>query len=207
MASKSANTTGPRDVDRYIENVGDSAMKQALTRLRGQIREVLPTAVEKISYQIPMFYYQDRGLVSFAAFKAHCAFGFWKGSLLFPDGAKKGEAMGQMGRIASLEDLPPQRELLRLVKAARKLDEEGAAPPRKKAAPAKPAAVPGDLAAALRRNAKARATFEGFPPGRRNEYVAWVVEAKREETRKSRVTRSVEWLAEGKARNWKYEKR
>ncbi len=197
-------TRDPR-VDAYIAKAAPFA-RPILAHLREVVHDGCPDVEETMKWSFPHFV---RGgiLCSMAAFKAHCAFGFWKASLLFPDGAKKGEAMGQLGRISSLEDLPPRRELLRLVKAARRLDDEGAAPPRKKAAPAKPAAVPDDLAAALRRNAKARATFDGFPPSHRNEYVAWIVEAKREETRKRRVSQAIEWIAEGKTRNWKYEKK
>jgi len=196
-------TRDPR-VDAYVAKAAPFA-RPILEHLREVVHEGCPDVVETMKWSFPHFV-RDGILCSMAAFKAHCAFGFWKGSLLFPDGATKGGAMGQLGRIASLEDLPPKRELLRLVKAARKLDDEGVAPPKKKAAPAKPAAVPDDLAAALRRNAKARATFEGFPPSRRNEYVAWVLEAKQEETRKRRVSQAVEWMAEGKSRNWKYER-
>jgi uncharacterized protein YdeI (YjbR/CyaY-like superfamily) len=64
--------------------------------------------------------------------------------------------------------------------------------------------VPADLAAALRRNRKARASFEAFSPSHRREYIEWITEAKREETREKRLATTIEWLEEGKPRHWKY---
>ena len=118
MASKSANTTGPRDVDRYIENVGDSAMKQALTRLRGQIREVVPTAVEKISYQIPMFYYLDRGLVSIAAFKAHCTL-FVQSKAITARLGRRGGLTGSPSSIHFTPDKPIPASVVKAIVRAR----------------------------------------------------------------------------------------
>lgn len=199
---------GKRDprVDAYIEKSAGFA-RPILEHLRETVHSACPDVTETIRWGFPHF---DAGgvLCSMASFKAHCAFGFWKGALLFGDNAKGREAMGQFGRIASIADLPPKRELVRLVKAARKLNEEGvAAPATKTGRPKPPAEVPADLAAALKKSAKARATFEGFPPSHRREYVEWIVEAKRDETRQRRIAQAVEWHAEGKSRNWKYERR
>ena len=63
---------------------------------------------------------------------------------------------------------------------------------------------PPDLAAALKKNAQARATFDGFSPSHKKEYIEWIVEAKRDETRQRRLSQAIEMLAEGKTRNWKY---
>jgi uncharacterized protein YdeI (YjbR/CyaY-like superfamily) len=112
--------------------------------------------------------------------------------------------MGQFGRIASLSDLPRDGVLLGYVREAARLNETGEKVPRKPPQPKKLLATPPDLAAALKKNAKARATFQGFSPSHKREYVEWITDAKTEETRKKRLHTAVEWMAEGKPRNWKY---
>jgi uncharacterized protein YdeI (YjbR/CyaY-like superfamily) len=115
--------------------------------------------------------------------------------------------MGQFGRITRLADLPPKKVIAGYVKAAMKLNEEGVkARVRAKPKAARPVRVPADLAAALKKNAKARATFEGFPPSHRREYVDWITAAKREETRARRLATAIAWMAEGKSQNWRYER-
>ena len=113
--------------------------------------------------------------------------------------------MGNLGRITSVKDLPSRKVLGGYVKAAMRLNEDGVVVHKRKA-PKPEAAVPPELAAALKKNRKAAATWEKFPPGHRREYATWIAEAKREETKAKRVAQAVEWMAEGKARNWKYEK-
>ena len=199
---------GTRDarVDAYIAKAAPFA-RPILGHLREIVHSACPDVEETIRWGFPHF---DAGgvLCSMASFKAHCAFGFWKGAVLFGDTEKGREAMGQFGRIASIADLPPKRELVRLVKAARKLNEEGVAAPKTKAGkPKPPVETPADLAAALKKNAKARAAFEAFPPSHRREYVEWLVEAKRDETRRRRLEQALEWMAEGKSRNWRYERK
>jgi uncharacterized protein YdeI (YjbR/CyaY-like superfamily) len=150
-------------------------------------------------------------LCHMAAFKQHCAFGFWKGSLVVGDGSgAASEAMGQFGRIASLADLPPDDVVAGYVREAMRLNEEGVKSPARskpaEKAEKKELAVPGDLAAALEANPAALAHFERFSPSKRKEYVEWITEAKTDATRTKRLTTAVEWIAEGKARHWKYEK-
>lgn len=197
---------GKRDprVDAYIAKSAEFA-RPILEHLREVVHAACPEAEETLKWGMPHFVHHGI-LCHMASFKAHCAFGFYKSALLFDDTPKQMEAMGDMGRIASLSDLPPKKELVRLVKAARKLNEEGIAAPRTKAVPKAPVEVPPDLAAALAASAKARATFEGFPPSHRREYVEWITEAKQEATRQRRLAQAVEWMAEGKTRNWKYER-
>jgi uncharacterized protein YdeI (YjbR/CyaY-like superfamily) len=67
--------------------------------------------------------------------------------------------------------------------------------------------VPTEFMAALRKSRKALSTFEGFSPSHRREYVEWVTEAKTEATRTRRLETAVTWLAQGRSRNWKYERR
>ncbi|HEV2961958.1 MAG TPA: YdeI/OmpD-associated family protein, partial [Candidatus Angelobacter sp.] len=146
---------------------------------------------------------------SMASFKEHCAFGFWKGSLIIDGKENKSvDAMGQFGRITSRQDLPAKRVLLGYIKKAMQLNDEGVkAPARSKPKTGnKELKVPEYFLASLKKNKKALAAFEGFPYSKKKEYVEWVTEAKAEETRERRLATSVEWLAEGKSRNWKYER-
>jgi uncharacterized protein YdeI (YjbR/CyaY-like superfamily) len=161
-----------------------------------------------MKWSFPHFLYEGM-LCSMASFKQHCAFGFWKGSLIVDrDGRRAEEAMGQFGRITALSDLPSKKVLTGYVREAMRLNDEGVKSPTRSAPRAKKGevVVPDDLASALKRNKKAQATFEGFSPSHRREYVEWIAEAKSEETRKRRLETAVEWMAEGKSRNWKYAK-
>jgi uncharacterized protein YdeI (YjbR/CyaY-like superfamily) len=141
-----------------------------------------------------------------AAFKEHVAFGFWKAGLmkdLLPGAGLS--AAGQFGKITSMQDLPSDQELARILKIAKKLnDDDVKPPPMRKAGPRPPLKAPADLLAALAKNRKAKATFDGFAPGQKREYVSWVLEAKQPATREKRIKTAVEWMAEGKIRNWKY---
>ncbi|HWA41412.1 MAG TPA: YdeI/OmpD-associated family protein, partial [Gemmatimonadales bacterium] len=144
-------------------------------------------------------------LCGMAAFKAHCAFGFWRGTLIVgTDHARTQEAMGQFGCLTTVKDLPPKRVLLGYVKEAMRLNEQGvkapaARKPKKKAPP-----PPADLAAGLRKSARARAAWAEFSPSARREYIEWITEAKRPETRAERLKTTLQWVAQGKQRNWKY---
>ncbi len=149
----------------------------------------------------------EGALCSMAAFKQHATFGFWKGALIVdPMTRKPDEAMGDLGRLTTVANLPSKRVLTAWIKQAMKLNDEGVkAPKRKSATPRKALPVPASLRAALARNKTAAAKFEAFAPSHRREYIEWIVEAKREETRAARLKQVIAWLAEGKARNWKYQ--
>lgn len=189
-------------IDAYVAKSADFA-KPILEHLRALVHRGCPDVQETIKWGMPHFDYAGGPLAGMAAFQAHCAFGFWKGSLIVP-GSK--EAMGQFGRVTKLSDLPSDKVLLGYVQKAAKLNEEGVKVSRpKKEKQAIP--MPADLAAALKKNAKARTTFEGFSPSRKREYLEWIVEAKTDETRAKRLGTAIEWMAEGKPRNWKYMKR
>ena len=143
-------------------------------------------------------------LCGMAAFKKHVSFGYWKHALVVGDGSAQ-EGMGSYGKMASLKDLPPKKTLLAHIRKAAKLNEDGVkAPAQRKSAKPFPQ-EPDDLVAALRKNKAAQATYEAFPSSCKREYVEWITEAKREETRAKRLAQAVEWMAEGKRRNWKYE--
>jgi uncharacterized protein YdeI (YjbR/CyaY-like superfamily) len=200
-------TRDPR-VDAYIAKSADFA-KPILTHLREVVHSACPDVQETMKWSMPFFDYHGV-MCNMAAFKEHATFGFWKRALipgLAPNSANGGASMGNFGRLTSVKDLPGRNVLAGYVKAAMRLNEDGVVTGRTKKAPKPEAAVPADLAAALKKSRKAAATFESFPPGQRREYVTWITEAKRDETRAKRVAQAVEWLAEGKKRNWKYESR
>lgn len=198
---------GKRDprVTAYIAKQGDFA-KPILTYLRDVIHDGCPDVVETIKWSVPSF--EHHGILcGMAAFKAHLQFGFWKHDLVV---GKRMDGMG-FGKIASVDELPPRATLVAYVKKASKLNEEGVKAPwmearAKKARATKkaPIRVPADLKAALAKHRKAQATFEAFSPSHKREYLEWIIEAKGEDTRARRVAQAVEWMAEGKARNWKY---
>lgn len=192
-------------IDAYIAKSAPFA-QPILRHLRGLVHRACPEATETIKWGMPFF--EHHGLLcGLAAFKAHCAFGFHHqemDALLAREGAKSDAAMGSLGRIAARADLPSDAVLVRYIQAAAKLNAAGV--PRRPALKAKaPLLVPTDFAAALKENRPAAATFEKFPPGQRREYIEWITEAKRPETRAKRLATTLEWLAEGKTRNWKYE--
>ena len=202
-------TKDPR-VDAYIERSRDFA-QPILKHLRQLVHRGCPEAEETIKWGFPHFDY--RGIMcAMAAFKEHCAFGFWKRSLLTDPGKrlhKTGEdAMGHLGRITSLSDLPSDALLLRYITEAARLNEKGI---KVKKAP-RPAApqrlvVPPPFRAALKRNKRALAAFTGMSRSHRKEYCEWVREAKTDATRELRIATAVAWIAHGKARNWKYERK
>lgn len=193
--------TDPR-IDAYIAGRADFA-RPILAHLRAMIHEACPEAEETLKWGMPSFIWRGKILASMAAFKAHATFGYWNDAMLGED-EKNRSAMGQFGRLTGIGDLPPRATLIALTRQSMALIESGAKPPRA-TAKKPPLEVPRDMRAAIDANPAARATFDAFPPGCRREYVEWVTEAKREETRTKRLAQTVEWLAEGKRRNWKYE--
>jgi uncharacterized protein YdeI (YjbR/CyaY-like superfamily) len=190
-------------VDAYIAKAAPFA-QPILEHLRKVVHEACPGVEEGLKWSMPFFSYNGSLLCNMAAFKQHCSFGFW----LHKDvvGEAGDDGMGQFGKIATLKDLPAKKTLVAHVKKAMALIDGGVK--QKRAVPSKPpAVVPDDLVGAFaqRRHAAARKTFEGFPPGAQREYVDWINEAKTDATRQKRLATTLEWLAEGKRRNWKYE--
>jgi uncharacterized protein YdeI (YjbR/CyaY-like superfamily) len=197
-------STDPR-IDAYIARQADFA-RPILQHLRAAVHAACPEAEETLKWSMPHFLYKGQMLVGMAAFKAHATFGFWRAKEMLGEACAEREAMGQFGRLTSVADLPPDEILHGLIREAMALTDSGSRPARPKAAAKPEPEDPPELRAALASNPAARATFEGFPPSCRREYVEWVAEAKRPETRARRVAQAVEWMAEGKRRNWKYEK-
>jgi uncharacterized protein YdeI (YjbR/CyaY-like superfamily) len=192
-------------IDAYIARSAPFA-RPILEHLRAVVHAACPEVSETIKWGMPAFEYKGP-LAAMAAFKAHATFGFWKGTLILDDpGRRDGEAMGQFGRIASLADLPSKRALTGYLKKAMALNDAGTKVDRRSATPRRAIPMPKDFAAALARSTRARTAFDGMPPSHRREYLEWIVEAKRDETRRRRIATAVAWLTEGKSLRWRYER-
>lgn len=202
MATTTIMRRDPR-VDEYIANAAPFA-RPILAHLRSVVHAACPDVVEDLKWRMPFFTYAGTNLCHMAAFKGHCAFGFWRGKEIAGLPTIDGNAsMGSVGRLGSLDDLPPRRQLTSWIKAAMKLNDAATRPARatsKRAA----LAVPDDLATALRARPDAAERFEALAPSARRDYCEWVLEAKRESTRASRIATTVDWVAEGRTRHWKY---
>jgi uncharacterized protein YdeI (YjbR/CyaY-like superfamily) len=193
-------------IDLYIERAADFA-KPVLRHIRRLVHAGCPEVEETIKWQHPTFVHKGM-LCGMAAFKQHCALSFWQRKLLFKGDrtAKRlaDQAMGQFGRITAISDLPAEAVLLRYVREAARLNEEGVKAPARKSRPKPDLVVPEYLATALKKNALAQRAFEEFSPSHKREYVEWLTEAKREETRQNRLETAILWMAQGKPRHWKY---
>ena len=189
-------------IDAYIDRQADFA-KPILLNLREMIHAACPDCEETLKWSCPSFLYKGEILAGMAAFKAHATFGFWRGGLVVGKENEQTSGMGQFGRLTSVDDLPPRGELEALVRKAMQLTDQGVKPPRDKHRK-EAFTVPQDMRAAIEANAAAAAAFDAFPPSAQREYVLWITESKRDETRTKRLAQAVEWLAEGKRRHWKF---
>jgi len=194
----------PKDprVDAYIAKAPEFA-QPILIHLRALAHKACPDVEESLKWRMPFF--SRKGILfGMAAFKQHCAIHFWKGKLILGKD-RRANGFGNLGKITTLSELPGKQELLRYLKKAAELNESGV-----KNAPVKVAKktliVPAYFRAALNQNKKAKATFDKFSYSHKKEYVTWITEAKREETREKRIKTALQWLAQGKPQNWKYMK-
>jgi uncharacterized protein YdeI (YjbR/CyaY-like superfamily) len=205
MAEQSAD---PR-VDAYIEKAAPFA-RPVLKHIRKLMHQACPQVNESVKWGMPFFIQQGVILANMAAFKQHCAFGFWGSEmkkLLAADGLESSQAMGSLGRIAGMQDLPPDRTLLTYMSRAAGMVESGERKKsidRPKKTAKRPVRIPAELTAALKKNKLAAKAFEGFSPSCRREYADWITEAKRPETREKRLAQAITWMAQGKTRYWKY---
>lgn len=198
------STTDPR-VDAYIADAAEFA-RPILRHLRALIHQGCPTVVETIKWSCPFFDYHGL-LCGMAAFKAHCSLFFWRDidvDRFLPKTNTADAGMGQFGRITALTDLPADTTLLLCIRRAVEQRDSPASKIKRPRRPARELPVPPDLKKALAKNQKAAATFRAFAPSHRRDYVEWIVEAKRPETRAKRLATTLDWLAEGKQRNWRY---
>lgn len=195
--------TDPR-IDAYIAKSAEFA-RPILRHLRELVHQGCPEVEETIKWSMPAFVCNGL-LCMMAAFKQHATFNFWNGNNVV-GGAQKTEAMGQFGRITSLSDLPPDRVMLGYIRRAASLKKGGVEPPsreRSTPGPRRELAVPDFFIKALKNNRKAHANFEGFSYSHKKEYIEWLTDAKREETRQKRLKTALAWIATGKPQNWKY---
>ncbi len=197
-------------IDACILKSADFAVP-ILNHLRELVHFACPEVEETIKWGMPHFDYKGEMMCSMASFKQHCAFGFWKASLMkdknLIENAKGETAMGHLGRITSLKDLPSDAAMVRYIKTAMKLNDAGIQVEKKKPVAAKELEVPGYFLKELKRSKAALKKFEAFSPSNKKEYLMWITDAKTEETRQSRMATAIEWMAEGKPRNWKYMKK
>jgi len=199
-------------IDAYIGKAQPFA-RPVLKKLRELIHKGNPDVEETIKWGMPSFDYKGP-FCSFAAFKQHAVFGFWKYKLLKdPKGYlqeisnKGGTAMGNLGRITGIKDLPPDKVLVDFIKQAKKLNDEGVKLLPKPKKPKTELAVPAYFTNVLKKNKKAYEIFNNFSYSHKKEYVEWITEARTEETRNKRITTAIEWMTDEKSRNWKYMKK
>lgn len=193
-------------VDAYIAKSAPFA-RPILEKVRRLFHEGCPGLEEKIKWGMPSFEYQGM-LGGMAAFKAHATFGFWRQKEIpDPERLLKTKSPMGAGKFADVSELPSDEVLLRYVRRAAELNESGVKAPRPKPKPKAALKAPPWFTAALKKSPKAKATFDGFPPSHQREYLEWLVEAKQEETRQRRLAQAIEWMEEGKPRNWKYMKK
>jgi len=196
-------------IDAYIDRSAPFA-KPILQHIRKLVHQACPEVTETIKWGMPFFEY--KGIIcNMAAFKNHCSLGFFKAGQMksAPElQASNKEAMGHLGKITSMQDLPTDEVLTGYIKEAAALNEAGvkkAVP--KKATETKELIIPDEITQALENNSVAKSTFDSFPYSHKKEYVEWITEAKTEATRSKRIATMLEWLEEGKSRNWKYERK
>ena len=201
-------------IDAYIAKAQPFA-QPILDHLRGLVHKACPGVEEAIKWGMPFFVYKGAILANMAAFKEHCSFGFWgkeiAAAVRETGAAKPGEGMGILGKIASVKDLPPDKQMLAWMRQAAALIDSGnyTSPMagRAEKAAKKPVPKPSpEFAAALKKNKQASAVFAEFSPSCKREYIDWIADAKQEATRDRRIAQAVEWIAQGKQRNWKYQK-
>jgi uncharacterized protein YdeI (YjbR/CyaY-like superfamily) len=200
-------------VDAYLAKAQPFA-QPVLKHLRELVHRGCPEVEETIKWSRPFFEYRGSIFCNMSAFKEHCSFGFWGeeiGAVLREAKVLRPDGMGSLGRITSLKDLPSDKLLLSWIRQAAAFVDSGQytspiAARRKVVKPQKPAVkAPAEFTTALLRNKRAAAVFAEFSPSCKREYVEWIADAKRTETRDKRIMTAVEWIAEGKQRNWKYQ--
>lgn len=187
-------------IDAYIANRAAPFAQPILSHIREIFHEAVPAIEEDIKWGVPAFVYKGKNLGGMAAFKAHAA-------LMIAYAGRVGDGMGGYGKIANLDELPPKEELLAQIRQGAANVDAGKKPEWSKESQPKPTLpVPQDMEAALKANPAAQAVFEGFTPVQRRDYIEWITSAKTDATREKRLTQAIEWIAEGKRRNWKYER-
>jgi uncharacterized protein YdeI (YjbR/CyaY-like superfamily) len=190
-------------IDAYIAKAQPFA-RPILEKVRERIHAALPELEETIKWSMPAYTLDGKIILITAAFKAHTALNFWRGQELRGDEAAA-DAMGQFGKIKSIDELPADADLDKLILGAAELARNAPAPRKAKHEPKPAPTMHPEFAAALSRAPKAKAVLDGFPPSAQRDYFEWVGEAKQDATRQKRIATAIEWLSEGKRRHWKYQ--
>jgi len=190
-------------IDAYVAKAQPFS-QPILEHVRTRVHAVLPDVEETVKWSMPAYTLGGKIVLITAAFKAHLALNFWRGQELRGDGANA-DAMGQFGKIKALADLPPDKELGRLIREAADLAKSAPAPRRTKHTPKPAPELHPEFAAALAKAPQAKAVLDSFPPSAQRDYVEWIADAKQDATRQKRIATAIEWLGEGKRRHWKYQ--
>lgn len=190
-------------IDVYIAKAQPFA-RPILEHVRERVHAVLPAIEETVKWSMPAYTLAGKIVLITAAFKAHLALNFWRRQELRGEQANA-DAMGQFGKIRSMDELPPDDELDRLIREAAELSNSAQAPRKAKHEPKPAPELHPDFAAALAKAPKAKQVLDGFPPSAQRDYFEWITEAKQDATRQKRIATAIEWLSEGKRRHWKYE--
>lgn len=200
-------------IDDYIAKARPFA-QPILSRIRELVHKACPGAVETMKWSRPFFEYKGAILGNMSAFKEHCSFGFWGeeiAAVLREAKVLRPDAMGSLGRLCSMEDLPSDKQMLKLLRQAAGFIDSGhytspmAARNKVVKAPAAAVEAPAEFKKALKADKKAAAAFAAFSPSCKREYVEWIADAKRAETREKRIATAIEWIGAGKSRHWKYQ--
>jgi len=187
-------------IDAYIAKAQPFA-RPILERVRERVHAVVPDIEEALKWSHPTYCRDGKIILGTASFKEHASVHFWRGQELGLE--TKAGAMGQLGKLTSVGDLPANLDAM-IAKAA-ELAATAPAPRKPKHAPKPMPGMHPQFEAALAKSPRAKATLDAFPPSCRREYLEWIGEAKQDATRQKRIASAIEWLAEGKRRNWKYE--
>ncbi len=198
-------------IDAYIARSAGFA-KPILHHIRELVHKACPDAEEKLKWGMPFFDYKGEMLCHMAAFKEHAVMGFWKAAIMkdpiLIENARSEKAMGHLGKLTSLKELPSDKKIISWIKEAMQLNEKGIKLPAKSITVKTTVLhLPDFFISALNKNKKAKQVFEKFPPSHKKEYLEWIIEAKTEATREKRLKTAIEWMAEGKNKNWKYQKK
>ena len=196
--------TTDKRIDAYIAKSGEFA-RPILKVVRETVHEACPDCDETLKWSSPAFLHNGKIIVMAAAFKQHAAVRFWRGGLVVDDSTNKSkDGAGQFGRLTKVSDLPPKKKFIDYIRKSMALNAGEREVPKRSPTPKKELEIPLPFLAAIKKNKRALAAFEKFAPSHRREYIEWVSEAKREETRDKRIAQAVEQIAEGKSRHWKY---
>ena len=117
-----------KEIDSYIAKSADFS-KPILEHLRALVHKACPDVEERMKWSFPHFDYKGEMMCSMAAFKQHAVFGFWKAALMkdpiLIKNAQSEVAMGHLGRITSVKDLPSDKKMIAWIKEAMLLNDKG----------------------------------------------------------------------------------